>query len=311
MKLFVTGGTGFIGRPLCQSLTAQGHELVVVTRQPDLQPVRAGVMCVSWDGTEWQRALNGADGVINLAGEPIVARRWTPRQKVRLWDSRVGTTQRLVKALAVCSSKPGVLINASAIGYYGACKDEQLSEEGRLGQGFLSEMCQAWEAQASRAEPLGIRVVRLRIGLVLGRGGGALAKMVPPFRWYLGGPLGSGRQWMSWIHRDDLIGLIRWALESPDVSGALNGTAPEPVRMREFSSTLGRVLRRPSWAPVPGFVLRLLLGEMADLLLTGQRVLPQAALRQGFTFQYPQLHQSLKACLTTTSTKHQAVSTKK
>lgn len=297
MKVLVTGGTGFIGRALCQSLVERGHELVVLTRRPDAQPSLPRTTFLSWATDEWQHARGGVDGILNLAGESIVAKRWTPRQKLKLWESRVGTTRWLVDTIAALPHKPTVLINASAIGYYGPRGDEELTETDSPGGGFLADLCRAWEAEAQRAEQLGVRVVRLRIGLVLALDGGALAKMVPPFRAFIGGPLGSGRQWVSWVHRDDVIRLIDWALSSTNVRGVVNATAPKPVRMHELASTLGHLLRRPSWAPVPAFVLRLMLGEMADLLVTGQRVIPQVALREGYTFRHPQLQQALHACL--------------
>lgn len=302
MRLLVTGGTGFIGRPLCRSLTGRGHQLIVLTRRPDAQPSRLGMTFLPWDTSAWQEALGEVDGVINLAGEPIAAKRWTTRQKFALRESRIGTTHQLINTMAVLPHKPAVLIHASAIGYYGARGDEEVTEADTPGRGFLAELCRAWEAEAQRAEPFGVRVVRLRIGVVLAAGGGALGKLVPPFRAFVGGPLGSGRQWVSWIDREDLIGLIDWILNSPSVSGAVNGTAPEPVRMRELAATLGHVLRRPSWAPVPAWLLRLMLGEMADLLLASQRVIPEVALRHGYTFRYPQLRPSLAACLAPTVT---------
>ncbi len=202
-----------------------------------------------------------------------------------------------MEAVTAASHKPAVLINASAIGFYGARGDEELTENATPSRGFLAEVCQAWETQAQQAEVVGVRVVRLRIGLVLGPGGGALQKMVPPFRCFVGGPLGSGRQWVSWIHRDDVLGLIEWALTSPGVSGAVNATAPRPVTMEAMCRELGAVLHRPSWAPVPAIILRLLLGEMSDLLLTGQRVIPTRALRSGYQFVHPYLNDALTACL--------------
>lgn len=296
MKLFITGGTGFIGRPLCRALAQQGHELVVVTRHAQAQ-LPAGTRFVSWDHGQWEPALAEADGIINLAGESIAAHRWTPRQKLRLWESRVGLTHRLIGALSASPRKPSVLLNASAIGYYGPHGDEELTEAAGPGHDFLAQLCQAWEAEARRAEPLGLRVVRLRIGLVLAADGGALAKLLPPFRAFLGGPLGSGRQWWSWIHRDDVLGLIQWALEHPDVSGPVNLTAPQPARMREVAAALGAVLRRPAWLPAPAIALRLVVGEMAEVLVSGQRVIPAAALQGGYAFKYPHLQQALAACL--------------
>ncbi len=301
MRLFVTGGTGFIGRPLCQALVQAGHEVAVVTRAPEAQPRLAQgpgmATFVSWERGQWEGALAEAKGIINLAGESIAAHRWTPRQKLRLWESRVGLTHRLIEALSTSSRRPAVLLNASAVGYYGPRGDEELTETAGPGQDFLGQLCQAWEAEARRAEALGLRVVRLRIGLVLAADGGALAKLLPPFRAFLGGPLGSGRQWWSWIHREDVLELIQWALEHPDVSGPLNLTAPEPARMRELAAALGAALRRPAWLPAPSVALRLLLGEMAEVLVSGQRAMPAAALKGGYAFKYPHLQHALAACL--------------
>ncbi len=297
MRIIVTGGTGFIGASLCRRLTADGHELLVLTRRPRVSNQQPAIRHLLWDAPEWAREMAQADGVINLAGEPLVAKRWTPEQKRMIQDSRVLSTRRLVQTMAANLQRPRVLINASAIGYYGPHDDEELTETAPAGQGFLADLCQRWEHEAQQAAPLGVRVVQLRIGIVLSADGGALSKMAPPFRWFLGGPLGSGRQWMSWIHRDDVLGLIAWALSHSDIAGPVNATAPQAVRMREFCQGLGRALRRPSWAPVPGPVLRALLGEMADVLLTGQRVIPQAALRAGYAFQYPELGGALTACL--------------
>ena len=297
MKLLVTGGTGFIGQALCRRLTEHGHDVVVVTRSPVEHTPQPRLRYVAWETSEWQHLLGESDGLVNLAGESLMARRWSRRQKLVIRESRVQSARRLVKTLSVLSRKPAVLVNASAIGFYGAHGDETLTETDPAGQGFLPEVCEAWEAEARRAVPLGVRVVCLRIGVVLALGGGALSKMVGPFRWFLGGPLGSGRQWMSWIHRDDVIGLTEWVLANPNVSGSVNATAPQPVTMRAFARELGRTLRRPSWAPVPSLPLRLLLGEMADVLLTGQRVIPAAAQRDGYTFAYPELGVALQACL--------------
>ena len=297
MRLLLTGGTGFIGAPLCQALAQHDHELLVLTREPKARSPQQHIRYLSWHADEWQRAITDVDGVINLAGAPLAAKRWSSQQKRLILDSRVQTTSTLVSAMAAQPKRPSVVVSVSAIGYYGPRGDELLTELAPLGRGFLAEVCQAWEHEAQRAEALGVRVVRLRMGLVLGPGGGALAKMVPPFRAFIGGPLGHGRQWISWVHRDDVIGLIEWALTHPNVSGALNATAPNPVTMQGLCRELGRALHRPSWAPVPAVVLRLLLGEMADLLLTGQRVLPQVAQQQGYRFHFPELGPALQACL--------------
>lgn len=296
MKLLLTGGTGFLGTPLRRRLAQHGHELLVLTRSPAAHPDEPGVRFLPL-ADAWRDAPAGIEGVINLAGEPIAAQRWSASQKARIRGSRVETTHHLVDAIAAMPRKPAVLVNASAVGYYGPRGDEALTESEGPGRGFLAETCQAWEAEARRAEPHGVRVVRLRIGLVLGRGGGALAKMIPPFRAFVGGPLGSGRQWVSWVHRDDVIGLVEHALAHAELAGAVNATAPQPVRMAAFCRELGRVLSRPSWAPAPAPVLRLLLGEMAEMLVTGQRVVPQEALRTGYPFQFPSLAEALSECL--------------
>ena len=297
MRLLVTGGTGFIGTPLCRTLVRHGHELLILTRSRSPEVTLPGTRSVAWDAREWEQAISGVQGVINLAGEPLAAKRWSRGQKRRITESRVQTTRRLVDAIAASSTKPSVLVSASAVGYYGNRADEPLTESSAAGSGFLAKTCQAWEAEAQRAEHVGVRVVRLRIGVVLGPGGGALAKMAPPFQLFLGGPLGSGRQWMSWVHRDDVIGLIEWALTHPQLSGAVNATAPHPVTMRELCTCLGRVLHRPSWAPVPAMILRLGLGEMAELLLTGQRVIPDTALRAGYVFRFDDVERALEACV--------------
>ena len=297
MRYLVTGGTGFIGASLVRALAQRGHDVTVVTRTPDRHHPTERLRFVSWEGEALGCELVEADGVVNLAGESIAARRWSVSRKLKLQESRLQTTRRLVEAMAAGPKRPACLVNASAIGYYGAQGDEPLDEHAPPGRGFLAELCRAWETEARRAEPLGVRVVVMRIGLVLGPGGGALARMVPPFRWGIGGPLGSGRQWMSWVHRDDVIGMTEWVLSHPDVSGPVNVTAPQPVTMQALCDALGRVLGRPSWVLVPGAALRLLLGDMAEVILSGQRVLPRAALDRGYAFRYSALEPALRDCL--------------
>jgi uncharacterized protein (TIGR01777 family) len=239
-------------------------------------------------------AVREADALVNLAGEPIAARRWRSAQKKRIRESRVEVTRALVAAVGGATQRPRILVSASAIGYYGPRGDEPLDENAPAGTGFLAEVCQAWEREALTAEPLGLRVVRLRIGIVLAAGGGALAQMIPPFRRFLGGPIGSGTQWMSWIHRDDVTGLVVDALENESYRGAVNATAPNPVTNRDFASALGAVLSRPARLRTPAWVLRLAVGEMAGLLLTGQRVLPRAAQTLGYRWRYPELGAALR-----------------
>ena len=300
MRLIVAGGTGFIGSALCQRLLERGHSLTLLTRARSSQTISPNPKWITWDpssGGNREDMVDGADGVINLAGEPIAARRWTEAQKEKIRSSRIHTTRALVAAIAKAGEKPPFLINSSAVGYYGARGDEAITERDGPGGDFLARVCIDWEEEAQRAEGYGVRVIRLRTGVVLGKGGGALAKMVPPFKFFVGGPLGSGRQWMSWIHIEDEVGLILFLMEKPDARGAVNATAPNPVTMKDFCKTLGSVLRRPSWAPVPAFALRLMLGEMAEMLLTGQRVLPEVALSLGYKFRYPTLSEALRACM--------------
>ncbi|RJX19366.1 MAG: TIGR01777 family protein [Desulforudis sp.] len=306
MRVIVTGATGFIGRPLVTSFLADGDEVTILTRgrpsrTPD--PVRTVVWPTGAGGPEevdaaWWESLDGADAVVHLAGEPIAARRWTPEQKECIHQSRVQGTRTLVEGLARVKQRPRILVSSSAVGYYGPRGDEEVTEDELPGGDFLSQVCVAWEQEARRAESLGVRVVLLRTGIVLERDGGALPRMLTPFRSFVGGPIGSGRQWMSWVHRDDLVGLIRFAIGNKAVRGPLNAVAPNPKTNRDFSRTLGRVMGRPAWAPVPGPLLRLVLGEMAEaLLLTGQRVVPAKAMELGFRFQHPELKASLRAIL--------------
>jgi len=304
MNIVIAGGTGFIGRALCDSLCQEGHRITLLTRRTAeaQQPGGSAVTAVEWNGREtglWDRCLDGADAVINLAGAPIADGRWTKARKQLLTDSRVLTTRSLAQAISRCSSKPRTLINASGIGYYGTGDNREQPEDAPHGAGFLAELCLAWEKEAIRASAFGTRVVQLRIGMVLGPDGGALAKMLPPFQYFLGGPILPSTQWVSWIHRRDLIGLIQWLLATPHISGPVNAVAPEAVTMAQFCKVLGHVLHRPSWLPVPSFMLHLALGELATLITTGQRVIPAKALSGGYRFQYPQLESALANLLST------------
>ncbi|MFQ5851824.1 MAG: TIGR01777 family oxidoreductase [Candidatus Binatia bacterium] len=301
MRYVIAGGTGFIGSVLCARLLELGHSLILLSRSPSPGPISFNRIWITWDPGHpgsWEETIDGVDGVINLAGEPIAAKRWTKSQKDKIRASRIDTTRALVSAIGKAKEKPKVLLNASAIGYYGPRGDEPITEDAGPGGDFLSRVCTEWEEEAQKAQGYGVRVVRLRTGIVLGSGGGALAKMLPPFKLFIGGPLGTGKQWMSWIQMEDEIGLIVHLLQRPEVMEAINATAPGPVTMKQFCQILGRVLSRPSWAPVPSFALRLLLGEMADMLLTSQRVLPAKAIQLGYAFKYPSLLDALQACLT-------------
>ena len=301
MQIVVAGGTGFIGRPLCASLCQEGHQVTLLTRRIEGQwPCASIVTAVEWNGRTagaWEHCLDGADAVINLAGAPIADGHWNDARKQLLMESRVLTTRLLVEALSRRSSKPRTLVSASGIGYYGASDDRVLDEGAARGQGFLADLCLAWEAEALRAAVFGVRVVMLRTGMVLEQDGGALPKMLLPFRLFAGGPIMPGTQWVSWIHRRDHIGLIKWALTTPSISGPVNAVAPEAVTMKQFCGSIGRILHRPSWLPVPGFALRVALGELGTLMTTGQHVTPAKALSRGYVFHYPTLEPALRAIL--------------
>jgi len=303
MRIVVSGGTGFIGRPLCVSFCQEGHRVTNLTRSIEEAQRSSGstVTTVEWNGWEagaWEHSLEGADAVINLAGAPIAEGRWTEARKRLLTDSRVLTTRLLVEAMSRRSVKPLTLVSASGIGYYGASDDLVLDEGAARGQGFLADLCVAWETEALRAAEFGVRVVMLRTGMVLEQDGGALPKMLLPFQFFAGGPIMPGTQWVSWIHRRDHIGLIQWLLATPSVSGPVNAVAPEAVTMNQFCEGLSRVLHRPSWLPVPGFALSLALGELGTLMTTGQRVSPTKALSGGYVFHYPTLEPALRAIVT-------------
>ncbi len=299
--IFLTGATGLIGQQLCQRLLAAGHRLRAWVRSPDAAREKLGpkVELVPTSGGESAlvQALEGVDWVVNLAGEPVFGRRWTPEVKRSLVASRVDLTQNLVSAMRRAKTPPSVFISASAIGYYGIREDEVVDEKSEPGDDFFGDLCQQWEAAAKPARELGTRLVNMRIGIVLAPKGGALAEMVGPVKLGIAGPLGSGRQYMSWIHIDDIIDMFIQALTDNRVEGPVNATAPNPVRNREMMKAIGRAVHRPVFMPVPGFALRLLKGEMATYLLTGQRVVPAAMQSLGFPFRYPDLESALASLL--------------
>ncbi len=298
MRLILAGGTGFVGSALHETLTRNDHEVLILTRQAFKENAPGTrTRYLHWNPPnpgKWEQEFEGVDGMINLAGEPIIGKRWSPQQKRKVIESRISATRAIVEAIRKSKRRPQVLINASAVGYYGPHGDEEVTEDSPVGNDFLARTCQEWEAEAMKAESLGVRVVRIRIGIVLEKKGGALAKMLPPFQLGLGGPLGSGRQWMSWIHLDDLTELIGFALEKKTVQGPLNATAPAPVTMKEFSRSLGKALHRPAFFPVPETLVKILLGEMSDVLLKGQRVMPKKSLKEGFIFRFPKLDNAFK-----------------
>lgn len=293
MLVTITGGTGLIGRALARRLRELGHDVVVTGRRAPAATTQ-GIPFVAWDATGPlpHEALRGAGAIVHLVGE-TVAQRWTREAKVRIRASRIESTRRLVESLSASDAKPAVLVSASAVGIYGDRGDEWLTETSPPGAGFLAELAREWEQAALGARELGVRVVVVRIGVVLDGRGGALARMLPPFRLGLGATLGSGRQWMSWIHIADLLGLIVRAIEDERLAGAVNAVAPAPVTNREFTRALARALGRPAFLRVPAPMLRLVLGEMAEILLASQRVEPRAALEAGFEFRFPDLAPAL------------------
>jgi len=299
MRVVVTGGTGFIGRALCTALGGDGPEVVVVSRFAGgtylgVRHVRAQVAGQRFE-PQGAAEIGGADAVINLAGAGIADARWTPVRKALLRESRLSITRALVAAMREAPQPPSVFISGSAIGYYGSEPDATLDESSPAGRDFLGGLCADWEAAAREAESDTCRVVLLRTGLVLARDGGLVAKLRPPFMFFVGGPTGTGRHWTSWIHRDDWISLVRWALTTSSVRGPLNAVAPHPVTNRDFSAAFGRALHRPSLLPLPAFALRAMFGELADgALLASQKVVPAKALAGGFTFRYPDLDDALR-----------------
>ena len=304
MRVLLLGCSGFVGRELVPFLLELGHQLTLVSRRSHPFPALEGerLTCLqldpadpaSWQDADLRRELAAAQGVVNLAGEPIAEQRWTPAHRQLLRSSRLETTRLLVEAMTRLPHPPQVLVNASAVGYYGTSLDARFEEASSAGGDFLADLCRDWEAAADSA-PSDTRVVKLRIGIVLGPDGGALGRMLPVFRAGLGGPVGSGRQWMSWIHRHDLCRLIAAGLEDGAWSGTYNAVAPAPVRMGDFAAELGRCLGRPSLLPVPAPVLQIMLGDGARVVLEGQQVVSSRLAERGFAFQYPELSAALAA----------------
>ncbi len=302
MRVLITGGTGLIGRRLTEDLLQDGHEVVVLSRRPEAHQATmpADVRLVRWDGRTpegWGALVNEVDAVVNLAGENIAAGRWTAARKQRIRESRVNAGRALVAALEAAHTRPRVLVQASAVGYYGPRGDEVLTEEAPPGEDFLARVAVEWEASTAPVEKMGVRRVIIRTGVVLTPEGGALRRMLLPFKLGLGGPMGNGRQWFPWIHIADEVGAIRFLIENEHTSGPYNLTAPNPVRNVAFARALGRVLRRPAILPVPAFTLRLLFGEMATVVLDGQRALPKRLLEAGYTFRFVEVESALRDLL--------------
>jgi len=301
MKVFITGGTGFVGTTLTQKLAQEGHEVTLLTRNIKSNPSAfKRVSYVEGDPTQkgpWQEKVADQDVVINLAGASIF-RRWTDSTKKLIWESRIETTRNLVEALSARKGKETYLFSTSAVGYYGFHEDDVHDESSPSGQGFLADLSKEWEAAAIRANEYGVQVILMRFGIVLGRRGGALQQMIPAFKWWMGSPLGSGNQWLSWIHEQDLVDSFLYLIEQKKISGAVNCTAPNPVTNRELTQTLSEVLGKPTFMPaVPGFVMSLILGEFGSVLLKGQRVVPKKLLDSGFRFSFPDLRSALRDLL--------------
>jgi len=294
MHYLITGGSGYIGSALCRSLIADGHRVTVLTRDITRARQRVPDAVFLIDRLDFAQ---GVEAVVNLAGENLASGRWTAARKHEFVASRIGMTKHLLDWIDRQDSAPAVLVSGSAIGWYGATGDEELDEDADLGNDFSAHLCRDWEAEAIKAEALGVRVCRVRTGIVLGADGGALKQMLLPFRLGIGGRMGSGRQWMSWVAREDIVALIRWLVDNGAARGAYNGTAPAPVTNAEFARTLGAALHRPALLPTPAFALKILFGEMADILLTGQRVVPTRAIAEGFKFKHPDLAPALAAIL--------------
>lgn len=299
MKIVVTGGTGLIGTPLLKELIKRKDDVILFTR--NLENSRKifpdGITPIFWDGKTmgpWAQALEGCDTIINFAGESIGTKRWTADQKRKIMESRIDSARVLVEAIQSMEKKPATFINASAIGIYGDVAEDEAIESSPAGSDFLAEVCKRWEAEPAKAQALGVRVVSVRTGIVLALNGGALAKMLLPFKLFLGGPLGSGNQWFPWIHLHDLIKAILFIIDHPSIEGPVNMAAPDSIRMKAFCKALGKSMHRPSFAAVPAFVLKVALGEMSTLVLTGVKVIPRKLLDHNFQFDFPRLERALE-----------------
>jgi uncharacterized protein len=305
MKIIIAGGTGFLGGPLAEMYAEEGHDVRVLTRSLMSGDTRhdpgtgvPGITRVGWkpDGTAgpWSVVVDGADAVVNLSGASLGEKRWSPTAKAKFRDSRLHSTRSLAAAIAAARTPPPVFISGSAVGYYGAKDSQPIFESEPPGSDFLAQLCVDWEKEAQKAERPGTRVAVVRTGIVLERSGGALAAMMKPFRFFVGGRVGSGHQYISWIHRLDWVEIVRWIVQTPSVSGPVNATAPHPVTNRHLARALGRAMRRPSLVPVPGFALKIVVGEFANSILTGQRVLPARAQQEGYHFRYPEIEMAFR-----------------
>lgn len=303
-KIIVTGATGLIGKKICESLLKQGNQIIVFTRSPKKAEkiFKDKVEYVKWDYDEKDNpkivdAMQVADAIIHLAGENVMSKRWSDSHKDNVLKSRMLGTRSLVKAIEQADNKPGIFISASAVGYYGTSENDKFTEDSKPGKDFLANVTGLWEQEVKKVTALGLKEVRMRTGIVLDKGDGALAKMLMPFKLFIGGPLGSGKQWFPWIHVNDVVGIYLHALENESVSGPLNAVAPEAIDMNQFAKALGKVLHRPSLFRVPEFVLNIILGEGASAVLQGQNVIPQRTVESGYKFKYTNVEEALKDIL--------------
>jgi uncharacterized protein (TIGR01777 family) len=297
MKILITGGTGFVGTQVTTRLIQEGHTMTILTRS--LRGVKKSPLGISYlegDPTRkgsWQETIKNHDAVINLAGASIFSK-WTEEHKKAIRESRVSTTQNIVEGIPSDPSKKIILISTSAVGYYGFCGDEELTEKSPPGDDFLARIAVEWEGEALKARDKGARVVITRFGIVMGERGGALSQMIPLFKKYIGGPIGSGKQWFSWVHIKDLAEAFAFLLKHSEISGSVNVCSPNPVRNKDLAKALGKVLHRPSFIPAPGFMVKLVLGEFGSIILEGQRVIPKRLLENGFVFQYSEIEKALQ-----------------
>ncbi len=302
MRTIITGGTGLIGRALAADLVAHGHQVVILSRAPERATgLPAGVRAERWDARTadgWVSLADGADAIANLAGESIAAGRWTDERKRRIRQSRLDAGRAIVQAVELIGQRPRVVVQASGIGYYGPRGDQEITEDTAPGNDFLAQVAIEWEASTAPVEALGVRRAIIRTGVVLSTEGGAFPRLLLPFRLFAGGPLGSGRQWLPWIHIADQVAAIRFLIEKENATGPFNLTAPNPLTNAGFGQVLGRIINRPSFVPTPGLAMRLAFGEMATLLLDGQRAIPKRLLELGFTFRFPHAEAALQDLLT-------------
>ena len=301
MHIVIAGGSGFVGRALQKRLLNAGNKVTILTRDPSKIMQTKQLQAVQWltNDRSLETQLGKVDAIVNLAGETINGIRWTKAKKERILQSRITTTREIIRMISQLDHKPEVLVNASAVGYYGMSETETFTEASKSeADDFLASVVQRWEQEAAKAEEYGVRTVFARFGIILGREGGALPLMALPYKLGVGGTMGPpGKQWLSWIQVEDVAGMIQFAIEQPMIEGPLNVTAPEPMQMKDFGKTIGAVLHRPHWFPVPRILLKTMLGEMSDMLISGQRAVPDKAIKYGYSFQYPELGEALKTSL--------------